>query len=299
MSLPAYRCRREARHESVRLRGLDIHLRRWGPAASADRPALYCLHGWLDSGDTFQFLVDEFAADRPVVALDWRGFGRSAWAQGEYAFTDYLADLDALLELDSPQGPAMLLGHSMGGNVASLYAGVRPERVRCIVNLEGFGLPPGVPSQAPKRLRQWLSEFNETPSFNDYASFEELTEAIERRHPRIEALRARYLASIWAYASSCGRVRLWGDARHKRIFPTMYRREESEAVWREISAPMLALAGEHSSYLAQWPDGNALEQFRRCVPACTVKVIEGAGHLLHLEKPEVLAPLIEAFLDAH
>jgi pimeloyl-ACP methyl ester carboxylesterase len=299
MSLPAYRCRREARHESVGLRGLDIHLRRWGPTASADRPALYCLHGWLDCGDTFQFLVDEFAKDRPVVALDWRGFGRSAWAQGEYAFTDYLADLDALLQLYSPQVPAMLLGHSMGGNVACLYAGVRPERVRSIVNLEGFGLAPGVPSQAAKRLRQWLRELNEKPSFNDYDSFEQLREAIQRRHPRIEAPRAGHLASVWAYADEQGRVRLWGDARHKRIFPAMYRREESEAVWREISAPMLALAGENSTYLAQWPDGNALEQFRSSIPSCTMKVIEGAGHLLHLERPEALAPLIEAFLDAH
>jgi pimeloyl-ACP methyl ester carboxylesterase len=299
MSLPAYRLRREARHETVRLRGLEMHLRRWGPPASAHRPALYCLHGWLDCGDTFQFLVDEFAGERPVVALDWRGFGQSAWAPDGYAFTDYLADLDALLELYEPQGPAMLLGHSMGGNVACLYAGVRPERVRCIVNLEGFGLPPGAPSQAPKRLRQWLDELKETPSFNDYDSFEQLCEAIQRRHPRIDALRARHLAGIWAYADEQGRVRLWGDARHKRIFPTMYRREESEAVWREIRAPMLALAGEHSTYLAQWPDGGGLEQFRRCVPGCTVQLIDGAGHLLHLEKPEAIAPLIEAFLDAH
>jgi pimeloyl-ACP methyl ester carboxylesterase len=283
----------------VQLRGLEIHLRRWGATASPDRPPLYCLHGWLDCGDTFQFLVDEFAGERPVVAFDWRGFGRSAWAQGEYAFTDYLADLDALLQLYSPEAPAMLLGHSLGGNVACLYAGVRPERVRCVVNLEGFGLPPSVPSQAPQRLRQWLSELRETPSFNDYESFEQLAAAILRRHPRIEPARARHLAGIWAYADGQGRVRLWGDARHKRIFPTQYRREESEAAWREISAPMLALAGENSSYIAQWPEGRAIEEFHRCVPACTVNMIEGAGHLLHLEKPEIIAPLIEAFLDAH
>ena len=90
-----------------------------------------------------------------------------------------------------------------------------------------------------------------------------------------------------------------GDARHKRVFPTLYRREESEAVWREITAPMLALAGEKSSYLAQWQGGSAVEDFRRCVPECTVKVIEDAGHLLHLERPELIAPLNEAFLDAH
>lgn len=297
--MPPYRCRREARHETVQLRGLEIHLRRWGESVSPDRPPLYCLHGWLDCGDTFQFLADELVGERPLVALDWRGFGRSAWAQDGYAFTDYLADLDALLQLFSPDAPAMLLGHSMGANVACLYAGVRPERVRCVVNLEGFGLPPSVPSQAPKRLRQWLNGLKDTPTLNDYASFEHLSEAIQRRHPQIESLRARFLAGIWAYDDEQGRVRLWGDARHKRVFPTLYRREESEAVWREITAPMLALAGEKSSYLAQWQGGSAVEDFRRCVPECTVKVIEDAGHLLHLERPELIAPLIEAFLDAH
>ena len=296
---PPYRCRREARHESVQLRGLEIHLRRWGPTATPDRPALYCLHGWLDCGDTFQFMVDEFASERPVVAIDWRGFGRSAWAQGEYAFTDYVADLDALLQLYSPEAPVMLLGHSMGANVACLYAGVRPERVRCVINLEGFGLPPSDPSQSVKRARQWLKELKEAPSFNDYESFEQLAAAISRRHPRIAPSRARHLAGIWAYCDEQRRVRLWGDPRHKRVFPTLYRREESEAVWREISAPMLALAGEQSSYIAQWPERNALEAFRRCVPGCIVKMIQEAGHLLHLEKPESIAPLIEAFLDAH
>jgi pimeloyl-ACP methyl ester carboxylesterase len=298
--LPApYRCRREARHETLRLRGLDIHVRRWGPAPSAERPPLYALHGWLDSGDTFQFLADEFAAERAVVALDWRGFGRSAWAPDGYAFSDYLADLDALLNLYSPQAPAMLLGHSMGGNVACLYAGVRPERVRCIVNLEGFGLPPTDAAQAPRRLRQWLDELQATPAFNDYESFEQLAEAIQRRHPRIDAARARFLATAWGCADEQGRVRLCGDARHKRVFPTLYRRDESEAVWREIRAPMLALAGEKSSYLAQWGAQSGIEDFHRCVPASTVKVIEGLGHLLHLERPEAIAPLIEAFLDAH
>jgi pimeloyl-ACP methyl ester carboxylesterase len=294
-----YRCKREARHETLQLRGLEIHLRRWGPAPSPACVPLYCLHGWLDTGDTFQFLADEFAVDRAIVALDWRGFGRSAWAQDGYAFSDYLADLEALLNLFSPRAPVMLLGHSMGGNVACLYAGVRPERVRCIVNLEGFGLPATVPSQAAARMRQWLDELQLTPSFNEYDSFDQLSGAIQQRHPRIDAARARFLATAWAYADEQGRVRLRGDARHKRVFPLLYRRDETEACWREIKAPMLALAGAQSSYLAQWRDNSAVEDFRRCVPGSTVNVVAGLGHLLHLERPDVVAPLIEEFLDAH
>ncbi|MFI4890246.1 MAG: alpha/beta fold hydrolase [Steroidobacterales bacterium] len=294
-----YRCRREARHETLQLRGLEIHLRRWGPAPSRHSATLFCLHGWQDNGDTFQFLADEFAADRAVIALDWRGFGRSAWARDGYAFSDYLADLEALLNLFSPRMPAMLLGHSMGGNIACLYAGVRPERIRCIVNLEGFGLPATVPTQAPARMRQWLDELQVTPPVNEYDSFEHLAAAVRQRHPRIDAARARFLATAWAEADERGSVRLRGDPRHKRVFPMLYRRDESEACWREITAPMFALAGAESSFLAQWGANNAIEDFRRCVPHMTVKTIDGLGHMLHLERPEIIAPMIEAFLDAH
>ena len=85
-----------------------IHLRRWGPAPSAMRRPVVLLHGCQDTGDTFQFLVDEFERDWPLAALDWRGFGRSDWAPDGYWFPEYLADLDALLELLSfePAGPA-------------------------------------------------------------------------------------------------------------------------------------------------------------------------------------------------
>ena len=111
------------------------------------QPLLVMVHGFMDVGASFQFVVDAMAAAgdgaRCVVAPDWRGFGRSEapGATDAYWFADYLGDLDALLDALSPDAPVDLLGHSMGGNVAMAYAGVRPGRVRRLVNLEGFGLP--------------------------------------------------------------------------------------------------------------------------------------------------------------
>ena len=65
-----------------------------------------------------------------MIALDWRGFGATDTpAADTYFFPEYLGDLelvlDALFGVD--RGPIDLLGHSMGGNVAMLYAGVRPD----------------------------------------------------------------------------------------------------------------------------------------------------------------------------
>src|ERR1700734_2209803 len=111
--MTAYQVLRAPRHETARVRGLDMHLTRWGPPPSESVSPIVLLHGWLDTGDTFQFMVDALCRDRPLVALDWRGFGRSEWPKEGYWFPDYLGDLDVLLDQLSPELPVRLVGHSM------------------------------------------------------------------------------------------------------------------------------------------------------------------------------------------
>ena len=100
-----YTPRRPGRSQFVSLRGLQYHLHTWGDAALAtpERPPLVLLHGWMDVGASFQFVVDALAAadgfERWVIAPDWRGFGLTAApASDTYWFPDYLGDLDALLD---------------------------------------------------------------------------------------------------------------------------------------------------------------------------------------------------------
>jgi pimeloyl-ACP methyl ester carboxylesterase len=291
--------RRAARHETIHVRGLDLHLRRWGPEPVGGEPPVILLHGFQDTGETFQFLVDAFECDRPLAALDWRGFGRSAWAADGYWFPDYLADLDEVLTILSPDRPARLLGHSMGGNVASLYAGLRPQRVRAVVNLEGFGLPRTSPERAPAQLTLWLDQIKAVPPLKSYDSFDQLASIIQHRYPRFGAERARFIAGAWGRLESDGRVHLLGDARHRRVNPVLYRREEAEAIWRAIRAPMLMLLGEESEYLAKLgPDGSEAA-WRSLVRHIDIAHIAGSGHMLHIESPAALAPLIERFLDMH
>ena len=113
----------------------------------------------------------------PLVAVDWRGFGGSARNPGGYWFPDYYADLEDLLDRLSPRTAASIVGHSMGANVAIIYAGVRPSRVRALVNLEGFGLARTESSQAPARLEKWLDELRESARVPDYADAAELARA--------------------------------------------------------------------------------------------------------------------------
>src|SRR5436190_28301 len=129
------------------IRGLRYHVRRW-PRPGARK--LILLHGWMDVSASFQFLVDELRGEWDVHAPDWRGYGLTDWAKADcYWFPDYLADLDFILEEIHADEPVILVGHSLGGNAAALYAGIRPARVARLVNLEGFGLPQTRPEQAP------------------------------------------------------------------------------------------------------------------------------------------------------
>jgi pimeloyl-ACP methyl ester carboxylesterase len=281
------------------VRGLKMHLTRWGPEASAGEPPVFLLHGWLDAGETFQFIVDALKKNWPVIAPDWRGFGRSEWPQEGYGFPDYLGDFDALLDQLSPDAAVRVVGHSMGGNIANLYAGLRPARVRCVINLEGLGLPRTSPQDAPKRMRKWLDQIKSPTVEKTYNSFEQLASIIQFRYPRFAPGAAAFVARIWGTMDEDGRVRLAADPRHHWVNPILYKREDAEATWGEIRAPTLVVLGQESDYLPRLGADGTIEALRAAYPGADVISIEGAGHMLHIERPDAVAPVVEAFLDAH
>lgn len=289
-----YQPTRSPVHEQLVIRGLRHHVTRWPGAGGI----IVLLHGWADTGDTFQFLVDAMSGDHSFVAPDWRGFGRTEWPAEGYWFADYLGDLDAMLDAWSPDAPATLVGHSMGGNVATLYAGIRPERVRRLVCIEGFGLPRTQPDQAPGRYRQWLRELRETQAFASFPSLDAFTHLLMRRNPRLTPDRARFIAQTWTRPAAGEAVQVVGDPAHKRTNPVLYRREEAEACWREIVAPVLYVMAAQSEYLPRLGEDGRPENMARIIRRLEPCVIEDASHMVHHERPEALAHAIEAFLAA-
>ncbi len=256
------------------------------------------LHGWMDVSASFQFLVDAFRRDWRVIAPDWRGFGLSEWAKSDgYWFPDYFADLDRLLDHFQPEAPVILIGHSMGGNVAAMYAGIRPERVASLVNLEGFGLTGTRAERAPERYARWLGELADKPGFRDYENFEALAERLRSNNSRLSGERASFLARHWGRAKPDGRVELASDPVHKLVNPVLYRIEEAEACWRKVAAPVLWVAGAESKALEMLKLSSAdLAERKGCFRKLTERVISGAGHMVHHDQPERLAEVIEEFL---
>ena len=305
-----YNPRRPSASLRLPLRGLTYHALAWGSAAQAtpERPLLLLLHGWMDVGASFQFVVDSLAAlegeRRWIVAPDWRGFGHSsACGADSYWFADYLGDLDALIDALAPAQAVDLLGHSMGGNVAMSYAGVRPERVRRLVNLEGFGMPATQPQQAPKRLAQWLDELKSPMSLATYADTAAVAERLRKTNPKLSASKAAWLAAQWsapvAGNGADGRRQLLADAAHKRVNPMLYRADEVVETWRHIRAPLLWVEGADTDMRKWWGDRYSRSEFEArltVVPQVERETLADCGHMLHHDQPEDLAKRLLRFL---
>ena len=288
------------------IRGLNYHVHTWGQAAlsTPEHPPLVMMHGWMDVGASFQFVVDALAQaegfERYVIAPDWRGFGLTEVPRADtYWFPDYLGDLDALLDALAPTGAVDLLGHSMGGNVVMSYAGLRPQRIRRLVNLEGFGLPATKPHHAPKRLLNWLDELKNPQALRDYASVDEVAARLMKNNPLLAADKAAWLAPHWSRAGADGRWQILGDPAHKRVNPVLYHVEEILESWKLITAPLLWAEGDQTDVSKWWGHRYPRSEFDArlaVVPQVQRVLLSPCGHMLHHDQPETLAAHLQRFL---
>jgi len=309
-----YQAQRPAHSEFTPIRTLKYHVLRWGSPAVTQTP-LVLVHGWMDVAASFQFVVDAFSApfvqDRTIIAPDWRGFGWTGLGDGganypgqdNYWFPDYLADLDFLLDHYAGERQVDLLGHSMGGNVAMVYAGVRPERVRRLVNLEGFGMPATQAAQAPKRYGKWIDELKAlhrgAMALKAYPNLEGVAQRLMKTNARLGADKAQWLAQHWARPNAQGQWEILGDAAHKTVNAQLYRLEEVLACFEAIRAPVLSVQAADNQMDQWWQGKYTLAEYRqRLQSVATVEhaVVTDAGHMLHHDQPEQLAALIEKFV---
>jgi pimeloyl-ACP methyl ester carboxylesterase len=298
-----YQVLRPSQSQFVQLRHQRYHLRVWGEPQPGV-PSLVMVHGWMDVAASFQFMVDAMREQRHIIAPDWRGFGHSGGAPTDnYWHPDYMADLDFLLDHISPNAPVDLLGHSMGGHVVMMYAGVRPHRVRKLINMEGFGMPQAKPELAPKRYAQWMDELHALARgelvLKPYPDLEAVARRLMKTNPRLGTDKAHWLASHWSERGADGQYRLLADAAHKIINAQLFRVEEIVAIYRAITAPVLNIEAQ-TNEMQQWYQGRyTLEEFHerlKHVPHCRTVTIADAAHMMHHDQPQVLAQTLEAFL---
>ena len=305
MMAPMYQVKRNFRSEFVPIRNLQYHVQVWGEPSPHKIP-LVMVHGWMDVAASYQFVVDALSHDHYVIAPDWRGFGQTAsGGVDNFWFPDYLADLDFLLDHYVPQGQVNLVGHSMGGNVVMLYAGVRPERIRRLINLEGFGLPATQPDEAPGRYIKWMNELKTLHrgemDLKPYDQLDGVARRLMKTNPRLGQDKANWLAQHWASEGTDAQWRVLGDPSHKITSAMLYRVDEAREIYRRISMPVLAVEAFESSLEQWWKGKYTLDEYHerlKAVPQVEIARIADAGHMLHHDQPEILAALIERFIAA-
>ena len=307
-----YQVKRESRSEFVPIRGWNYHVRVWGDARPGVAPLLL-VHGWMDVAASYQFIVDAlpdgFADARQIIAPDWRGYGQTTGpALDNYSTAEYMADLDFLLDHYAGAQPVDLAGHSMGGNVAMQYAGARPQRIRRLVNLEGFGGPDTRPEEAPDRYAQWFDELKAFHrgelALRPYDSVEGVARRLAKTNPRLARdaqgqARALWLARHWSAPDADGRWAILGDPAHKIINAQLFRSDELRELYKRLTMPVMCVEAVHDALERWWKGRFSIDEYHqrlKLIPDCRVEVIADAGHMLHHDQPERLAQLLEEFL---
>ena len=257
---------------------------------TAGGPRLLCLHGWLDNAASFLPLAPHLAAF-DLVALDLPGHGASAHrAPGyDYAFVDWVHDvLDALDALGWDQ--ADLLGHSMGGAIASCVAAAAPARVRRLALLEALGPISGDPAQAGQRLQDAV------------ASRRAVTQRPARVIPDLDTAVAARLAASRMTPEAARLIvernlrpveggHAWRSDPRLSLPSALRMAEETvQSLLRAIQAPVLVIAADPAPPYFQ----PAVREARlACLSDGRVAVFEG-GHHLHMEQSaRVAAPLLD------
>ncbi|HWV38544.1 MAG TPA: alpha/beta hydrolase [Vulgatibacter sp.] len=282
------------RESRVRANGLLHHVLTWEPKGPRPAATVLCAHGFLDVGFSFRQVAERLASwGHRVVAFDWRGHGETEWigAGGYYHFMDYVADLADLVDALAP-GPLHLVGHSMGGTAAALFAGTFPTRVDRLVLLEGLGPEEAPPSPPPERTARWVRAVRKARE-RPHRRMVNLEEALGRMRVQNPALPDDLGLELAARSTRKvdGGYEWSFDPVHRTRGPYPFRAETFLPYLRAIRAPTLLVDGEHGYRAADHADRVT------ALPHAERLELSGVGHMMHWFAADAVAEAIHAFLS--
>jgi len=267
---------------------------RFEPANSATGLTVLLLHGFLDSGATWELVAEPLArAGHDVFAPDLRGFGKSGHVRGGayYHFPDYVGDVAALVDLLKRPRLA-LVGHSMGGNIACLYAGTMPDRIERLVLLEGLGTIHAGHSASVTRMRAWLEDMHKLETWRrPLASFEEAVERLARMHPSIPRDMIESRTRLLTRVDQAGQLCWAYDPLHRTTSPTPFSADAFKLFLQSIKVPTLYVSGGSTGW--RLPDES---ERLACIANVTHVDLPDAGHMMHWKAPDAVAECLLRFL---
>ena len=271
---------------------LKLHFWDWGDNG---KPNLLLVHGSRDHARSWDRVALAFCRDFRVVAPDLRGHGDSEWATGAmYSVPEYVLDLSALIDIVG-RHPVSIVGHSLGGAVAQLYAGVYPDRVAKLVSVEGFGPPPEklVPRPAHERLRRWIENMRDyerrTP--RHYRNLDDAAQRMQEANPYLSPDTARHLTLLGSNWNPDGSL-TWKFDNYVRAFsPYAFNMEDAQEIWRQISCPVLLFRGIDS-----WMDDPSADGRLGAFAKHRLVSVPAAGHWVHHDRPDLFIEETRKFL---
>ena len=274
---------------------LRLHYVDWHLPSRADAPVMLLVHGIHDHCRTWDHLAEHFVEHYRVVAPDLRGHGDSEWVKGSsYHYLDYIYDLYQLID-QAELGPVVLVGHSMGGAIAALFAGVYPELVSKLILIEGIGL--WADSQPPvpvgERIKEWVAG-TRALSARLPRRYDELHDAYHRMqeaNPQLHDDQALHLTVHGSNQNEDGSYSWKYDNYTHNFSPSGFSTEDSVNLWRCVTAPTLIVVAEnglehrigHDDTQHHFNDHKAV-------------LVKGAGHWTYHDQPRQIIALMDDFL---
>jgi pimeloyl-ACP methyl ester carboxylesterase len=286
--------------------GADLNVLTLG---NPHHPPIVILHGIRDVAASLLVIAEPLAERWYVVLPELRGHGESE-NSNHYSVWQFIYDLYRVIDALALASP-VVVGHSLGGQIAAHHAAMFPEQVRALVIVEGLG-PPARPFETNSSARlvaqraQLLATMELPEHSRPLPSIEFAAERLQANNPRLGAERALWLAEHGTAVAADGK-RYWKfDQRVGQIWlttdPELNRRR-----WEQVQCTTLIVtAGLAFEYwTAQMPipgwDGRFTEgelaERAGCFRNAAHVHIGSAGHMVHFDTPELLLDAIERFLQ--
>ena len=254
----------------VEVEGLKLHVQDYG---TAGKPQMLCVHGSAAHAHWFDFVASGLRDDYHVLAPDLRGHGDSDWdrsAAPQYHYDRYAADLHALVEqLDLRD--FVLVGHSMGGLVSTVYCATYPGRVRAFIMVDSSL------NLSPERIANMNAVGSREGS--SYATLEEFV-ASYRIRPSGSSAPPDMVRHLGRHSA-----RLFPDGRWRnKVDRNVYALRVAKNLipyWEHIKIPALLLRGDRSNRISP----EIVAQVRALAPQVETGEVAGCDHHLTLDNP--------------
>ena len=271
---------------------LRLHYLDWG---NKELPSLLLLHGIHDHCHSWDWTAERLRNDFHVVAPDLRGHGDSEWSKGgSYSYLEYVGDVEQLVR-QQKLAPVTLIAHSMGGTIASFFAGLYPDRVKQLVLIEPIGLYPDFASaDTALKLQYWIEENRKLAGRipRKYESLEDAYARMQEANPHLDPQQASHLTLHGSNQNEDGSYS-WKFDNYTRVRPAYeITRKDMIELWRRIPCPVLIINSKQGYPHRIGQDGT-LAHFK------DVRIVEfeDAGHWTHHDKLEQLLLAVQTFLS--